>query len=251
MNSKLKILGVIPSRYASSRFPGKPLVDIHGKSMIQRVYEQAIKAKWLHNVVVATDDERILNAVNSFGGKAVFTSSQHQSGTDRCAEVLSNINENYDAVVNIQGDEPFIAPEQIDLLCSAFENEKTEIATLIKKIENVTDLHNPNRIKVVINNKGDALYFSRQAIPFQLNIPKEQWLNHYTYYKHIGIYAYRSQLLKSITQLPLSKLEKCESLEQLRWLENGYSICVKETMIESLNIDTPEDLALILKNTSL
>ncbi len=240
-------MGIIPSRYASSRFYGKPLVDIFGKTMIQRVYEQAKKANALNDVVVATDDERIFNTVKDFGGNVVYTSTNHQSGTDRCAEVLSKINENYDVVVNIQGDEPFIAPEQIDLLCSCFTNKQTEIATLIKKIKDSNELFNPNRIKVVCNKNLQALYFSRQAIPFQLNVNPENWLNNHTYYRHIGIYAYRSNVLKEITQLPLGNLEKSESLEQLRWLENGYSIYVKETSIETPNIDTPEDLEFILK----
>jgi 3-deoxy-manno-octulosonate cytidylyltransferase (CMP-KDO synthetase) len=244
----MKVLGVIPARFASTRFPGKPLVDILGKPMIQRVYEQAMKAKYLTDVYVATDDERILKVVESFGGKVLMTSETHQNGTERCAEVASTLNDQYDIVVNIQGDEPYIFPEQIDELVSCFENEKTEIATLKKKIEHAELLDNNGVIKVVTNHENFALYFSRNTIPFLQGILKENWLEENTFYKHIGIYGFRKNVLDKVVILPKSPLEISESLEQLRWLYNGYNIYVKNTMYEAKSIDTPEDLEWVLIN---
>ena len=238
------ILGLIPARYASSRFPGKPLADIGGKPMIQRVYEQATKI--LTDVYVATDDERIETAVKAFGGRVVMTATIHQSGTDRCAEAIDKVqNENskkYNAVINIQGDEPFISPVQIELLASAFLKPETEIATLVKVADNKQDLFNPNKPKVVISAQGNALYFSRSPIPYLRGVDEAEWHQKHKFYNHIGLYGYRADILKQITKLERGTLEKCESLEQLRWLENGYNIAVMETKLESLSIDTPEDL---------
>ena len=247
----IKILGIIPSRFGSSRFPGKPLIDLAGKSMIQRVYEQAKKSKLLSDVIVATDDERIFKHVEKFGGKAMMTSSSHQSGTDRCAEILEKLNSDFHAVINIQGDEPFINPDQIDVLAKCFDDDKTELATLINPTNDSSLIHNPNRIKVVIDKNNQALYFSRSAIPFMKEIPTTDWAKHHPYFLHIGIYGYRSDVLKKITQLPVSSLEKTESLEQLRWLENGYRIKVAETNFESYSIDSPEDVNNVLKMAGL
>lgn len=241
----IKIVGIIPSRYESTRFPAKPLVDIAGKSMIQRVYEQASKAELLSDVIVATDDARIFDHVKGFGGKVIMTSTEHQTGTDRCAEVLSNL-ENVDAVINIQGDEPFIEPEQIDQLAALFENPETQIATLVKRIYDAEDLFSNTVIKVVKTEDDKAIYFSRTAIPHLKGVDTNEWLHHATFYKHIGIYAYRSEVLKKLSFLPQTQLEKAESLEQLRWLENGYSIQLAETEHESNSVDTPEDLARLL-----
>lgn len=238
----MKIIGIIPARYASTRFPGKPLVDIGGKSMIQRVYEQAKKTSSLSAVVVATDDARIENHVNSFGGEVVMTSEAHQSGTDRCFEAIQKFCSNADIVINIQGDEPFIQPEQIDLVASCFDTEEVQIATLVKKITAEQDLFNVNIPKVVLNTKGDAIYFSRQTIPFLRGKETSQWLGIHTFYKHIGIYAYRTQILAEITRLNPSSLELAEGLEQLRWLENGYKINTKTTDFENVAIDVPDDL---------
>ncbi|MCF8277827.1 MAG: 3-deoxy-manno-octulosonate cytidylyltransferase [Flavobacteriales bacterium] len=245
-----KIVGIIPSRYASTRFPGKPLVDIAGKSMIERVYEQASKAKLLDEVIVATDDQRIFDHVQSFGGKVMMTSSEHQSGTDRCAEVLSRLKD-VDVVINIQGDEPFIEPEQIDQLAMLFSADETQIATLIKRIENEEDLISDTVIKVVKTPKNNAIYFSRTAIPYLKGVERTQWLNETAFYKHIGIYAYRAETLKTVSKLPQSDLEKKESLEQLRWLENGFQIQLAETEHESNSVDTPEDLARLLRARNL
>jgi len=238
----MKILGVIPARYASTRFPGKPLVIIDGMSMIQRVFVKAKQAASLAGVYVATDDERIFNHVKDFGGDAVMTSPDHQSGTDRCMEVSSLLDETYDIVINIQGDEPFIDALEIDKVANCFENNEIQIATLAKKISNIADIFNKNTIKVVLNKDSEALYFSRSPIPFTRNFEENNWLNHTTYYKHIGIYAYRTDILAQITKLGQSSLEKAEALEQLRWLENGYKIKVAITEMESFSIDTPEDL---------
>lgn len=238
------ILGLIPARYASSRFPGKPLADIGGKPMIQRVYEQASKV--LPDVYVATDDERIENAVKAFGGRVVMTATTHQSGTDRCEEAIEKVEaasgKKYHAVINIQGDEPFISPVQIELLASAFLKAETEIATLVKVADNSQDLFNPNKPKVVVSAQGNALYFSRSPIPYLRGVEEKEWHVKHKYYNHIGLYGYRADILREITKLERGTLEKCESLEQLRWLENGYSIAVMETELESLSIDTPEDL---------
>lgn len=237
----MKILGVIPSRYASTRFPGKPLVEIAGKTMIRRVYEQASQSKSLHAVVVATDDERIVDEVKRFGGNYVLTSSTHQSGTDRCAEVAKHY-EGYDAVINIQGDEPFIDPAQIDLLAQCFHDSSVQLATLIKQIVSDDELFNPNIPKVVLDRSGGAIYFSRQPIPYFRHAAEAQWLKSQPYYKHIGIYGYTVEALREITALKPSSLELAESLEQLRWVENGYRIQTAVTTIETIAIDTPDDL---------
>lgn len=235
-------IGIIPARYGSTRFPGKPLVKINGKSMIHRVFEQTKKAKSLDHVVVATDDERILSEVERFGGEAIMTSSEHQSGTDRCLEALDKMNRPFDIVVNIQGDEPFISPSQIDLILSCFHDENTEIATLVKGIDDTNELWNPNKPKVMMDHRNFALLFSRHCIPYVRGVDKENWLRAFNFYKHIGMYAYRSKSLKEICALPQSKLELTEGLEQLRWIENGYRIKVAITEEESASIDTPEDL---------
>ncbi len=243
----MSILGIIPARYASTRFPAKPLADMGGKSMIRRVYEQAKKSKSLSKVVVATDHEEIYQHVIDFGGDVCMTSTHHASGTDRCYEVLAKENTSFDYVINIQGDEPFIAPEQIDLLASLLDGD-TELATLIKKIDSVEQLFNPNLVKAVVNKNAEALYFSRSPIPYVRNMEQVEWVTHHNFYKHIGMYAYRKDVLEKITRLEISSLEKAESLEQLRWLENGYKIKVKETNIETIGIDTPEDLQNALKH---
>jgi 3-deoxy-manno-octulosonate cytidylyltransferase (CMP-KDO synthetase) len=240
----LKFAGIIPARYASSRFPGKPLVLIGNKTMIQMVYDQA--SKILDEVWVATDDRRIFNAVSHFGGKAIMTSANHLSGTDRCAEAINKINEEtdnkIDIVVNIQGDEPFIKPEQIALLMKCFDDETVELATLVRKVERGEDIFNPNQPKVILDSKGNAIYFSRAAIPFIRDTEKKDWSQEHVFYKHIGLYAYKSETLKNITSLKRSLLEISESLEQNRWIENGYRIRTAVTEWESISIDTPDDL---------
>ena len=241
----MKILGIIPARYESSRFPGKPLIDIAGKSMIQRVYEQCLKSSGLNKVIVATDDRRILDHVIAFGGEAAITSDKHLSGTDRCAEVAEGYPE-FDIIINIQGDEPMIDPLQIDLLCSCFNRPDTSIATLVKKINTNEELFNENTPKVTLNRDYEAIYFSRTSIPFLRGKEKDSWLTHHTFFKHIGIYAFRSKILKKLTKLPVSDLEIAEALEQLRWIENGYRIQVAITDRESQAIDTPEDLQKLL-----
>ncbi|RKR83894.1 3-deoxy-manno-octulosonate cytidylyltransferase (CMP-KDO synthetase) [Mucilaginibacter gracilis] len=243
----MKILGIIPARYASTRFPGKPLVDINGKSMIQRVYEQAKKCDTLTEVIVATDDERIFTHVQQFGGVAVMTAQTHQSGTDRCAEV-AGAHPEYQVIINIQGDEPFIDPQQIAKVASCFDEPDTQLATLVKKIQTTEELYNFSSPKVILNKNSEAIYFSRSPLPHVRGSEPQQWLYHYTYYKHIGIYGYRSDILQQVTILPVSSLEKAESLEQLRWIENGYRIKVAETELETYAIDTPEDLTKLLKN---
>ena len=237
----MKVVGIIPARYASTRFPGKPLALIKGKTMIRRVCEQAWKSK-LDAVVVATDDVRIADEVMSFGGRYVLTSPNHRSGTDRCCEALGLLDENYGAVVNIQGDEPFIDPEQINLLVDLITCDDTPLASLAKPIEDEEELFSPNTVKVVMNNEGKALYFSRNPIPFVRNVEKEKWLVVSAFYKHIGIYAYKSEALRKVAAMPLSDLELAESLEQLRWLENGLSIRMAVTKSENVSIDTPADL---------
>lgn len=237
-----RILGVIPARYASTRFPGKPLIHIIGKSMIQRVYEQSVKAKCFYKVVVATDDERILNHVKEFGGNAVMTSINHQTGTDRCNEVLFYEDVKPDVVINIQGDEPYIEPEQLELVAALFNKSEVQIATLIKRLNNNYDLFNPSIIKVVKDVNNKALFFSRSAIPFNRSSPNQEWATKGIYFKHIGIYAYRSEILNKVSALKQSSLEVTESLEQLRWLENGYTIHVAETHHDSYSVDVPEDL---------
>jgi 3-deoxy-manno-octulosonate cytidylyltransferase (CMP-KDO synthetase) len=242
----MKILGIIPARFASSRFPGKPLIQIKGKSMIQRVYEQSERSELLTDLVVATDDERIYDEVIGFGGNAVMTSTDHQSGTDRCLEALQKSKQDYDVVINIQGDEPFIDPSQITDLILCFEDKDTDIATLVKKVHQVKELDNPSMVKVVINNRDQAMYFSRSIIPFIHEVPREEWSEQYDFYEHVGIYGYTTQALKEITKLPISSYEVLEKLEQLRWLENGFTIKVAYTDIDSEPIDTPEDLERIL-----
>jgi 3-deoxy-manno-octulosonate cytidylyltransferase (CMP-KDO synthetase) len=235
------ILGIIPARYASTRFPAKPLVDIAGKSMIQRVYEQVRKSSLIKDVVVATDNQQIFDHVKSFGGQVCMTKESHVSGTDRCYEALTLQKEKYEYVINIQGDEPFIQPEQIDLLAKLLDG-KTEIATLVKKIADQEQLLNSNIVKAVVAENNQALYFSRSVVPHIRNTPEVDWLGKHTFYKHIGMYAYRADILKQLTALSVSPLEKAESLEQLRWLENGYRIKIAETKTETIGIDTPEDL---------
>lgn len=239
----MKFIGIIPARYASTRFPAKPLAMLGGKSVIQRVYEQVIGV--LDEAYVATDDERIEKAVKEFGGKVVMTSSNHKSGTDRCYEAFTKIGKGYDIVVNIQGDEPFIQPSQLESIKKCFECSETQIATLVKPFNTDDDfkvLENVNSPKVVVDKNMFALYFSRSIIPFQRNAEKKEWIKNHTYYKHIGLYAYRASTLKEITSLMQSSLEIAESLEQLRWLENGYRIKVGISEVETIGIDTPEDL---------
>ncbi len=244
VDSQYHFAGIIPARYASARFPGKSLALIGNKPMIQRVYEQSSKS--LDQVYVATDDKRIYDTVINFGGKAIMTSPDHLSGTDRCAEAVTQIagmtDKNIDIVINIQGDEPFIKPEQIDLLMKCFTGESVEIATLVRKCEPGEDIFNPNQTKVILNSAGDALYFSRAAIPFIRDAEKSDWSKQHVYYKHIGLYAYRTETLKKITILPHSLLETSESLEQNRWIENSYRIKTAVSLWESIGIDTPDDL---------
>ena len=238
----MRILGVIPARYASTRYPGKPLALIAGKSMIHRVYDQAKLAGSLTRVVVATDDLRISDAVISFGGEVVMTRADHPSGTDRCAEALKTCGEKFDAVVNIQGDEPFIHPGQIDLVAGILREPGVQIATLVKRIQSHEELFNVNSPKVVISNNGDALYFSRQVLPYLKGVPENEWLLKQHYFKHIGIYGYAADVLPLLTELKQGQLEKAESLEQLRWLENGFKIRTGVTEFETIAVDSPSDL---------
>ncbi|MBN2616545.1 MAG: 3-deoxy-manno-octulosonate cytidylyltransferase [Bacteroidales bacterium] len=247
----MKVLGVIPSRYASSRFPGKSLADVCGKSMIRRVYEQALKSKMLDQVVVATDDDRILNHVKEFGGDVLMTDQQHPNGTARCEEVLRKLEEeghSFDVVVNIQGDEPFIQPEQIEKVIVPFRDNRVQISSLAAEIKNQETLFNPNEVKVVMNDNGFALYFSRHPIPYIRDAKEADWLKLFSFYKHLGLYAFRSDVLKKIVQLIPSQLEQAENLEQLRWLEKGYGIHMSLTDYEAQGIDTPEDLAKLINN---
>jgi len=240
----MKFLGIIPARYASTRFPGKPLVDIAGKMMIQRVYERA--AQVLEEVWVATDDTRIEEAVKGFGGKVVMTSEACPSGTDRCREAAERITatteRSFDVVVNIQGDEPFLHPEMLEKLTSCFDDEKADIATLANPAIYKEDLFNPSEAKVVFDKNRDALYFSRSPVPYVMEVDEADWLEHHTFYKHVGVYAYKMDVLRKITELPVSSLEATERLEQNRWLENGFRIRVEITDHESVPVDTPEDL---------
>lgn len=241
----MKVLGVIPARYSSTRFPGKPLVVIEGKSMIRRVYEQAMSCSELTEVIVATDDHRIEKHVSSFGGKAMMTSGHHKSGTERCSEVCGKFhrnNQDFDVIVNIQGDEPYIHPGQVKQVISCFDKKETTIASLMKKISSSGELNNPNVVKVITDIRGRALYFSRAAIPYVRDKETGTWLEHFSFFKHIGIYGYRPDILMKIVKLPPSGLETAESLEQLRWLDNGYEIFLKETTYENLAIDAPDDL---------
>lgn len=237
---KMKFIGLIPARYASTRFPGKPLALLGGKPVIQRVYEQVTSV--LDDACVATDDERIYNCVKEFGGKVVMTRTDHKSGTDRIEEAIEKIGGDYDVIVNIQGDEPFIQRSQIETVCSCFDDEETQIATLGKPFTSMDAVANPNSPKIVVDNNNFAMYFSRSIIPFVRGKEQTEWLDHYPFLKHLGIYAYRREVLRKITQLSQSSLEIAESLEQLRWLQNGFKIKVGLTDIETVGIDTPEDL---------
>ena len=247
----MKFIGIIPARYASTRFTGKPLAMLGGKTVIQRVYEQVDKTLNSHPspltshpspVYVATDDERIFTAVEAFGGKAVMTRSDHQSGTDRIEEAAEKIGTDADVIINVQGDEPFIQPSQIETLMHLFDDEETQIGTIGKPFDTMEGVQNPNSPKIVTDVRGYALYFSRSVIPFIRGKEQAEWLTHFPFLKHLGLYAYRREVLAQITKLPQSTLEKAESLEQLRWLQNGYRIKVGLTHVETVGIDTPEDL---------
>ena len=236
----MKFIGIIPARYASTRFPGKPLALLSGKPVIQHVYEKV--AAVLEAAYVATDDERIYQTVKSFGGNVVMTRTDHKSGTDRIEEAIEKIGGDWDVIVNVQGDEPFVAKSQLDTICHCFDDATTQIATLGKPFTSMEAVENPNSPKIVVDNLGFAMYFSRSVIPFVRGKEKEEWLQHYPFLKHLGIYAYRKEVLKQVTQLPQSSLELAESLEQLRWLQNGYKIKVGTTDVETVGIDTPQDL---------
>ena len=236
----MKFTALIPARSASTRFPGKPLAVLGGKTVIQRVYEQVSSV--LNEVYVATDDERIFACVNSFGGKAVMTRADHQSGTDRIQEAVEKTSTQTDVIINVQGDEPFIQPSQIQTLMQLFDDPSTQIGTLGKYFENIEAVENPNSPKIVMDNRGFALYFSRSVIPYIRGIERQNWFGEYPFLKHLGVYAYRREVLAEVTKLPQSSLEKAESLEQLRWLQNGYRIRVGLTDVETVGIDTPEDL---------
>lgn len=240
----MKFIAIIPARYASTRFPAKPLAVLGGKPVIRRVYEQV--AGVLDDAVVATDDERIYDAVVAFGGKAEMTSADHKSGTDRCWEAYLRQGKPYDVVVNVQGDEPFILASQLEAVKRCFDDPATDIATLVKpfaEADGLAALENPNSPKVVLDAQSRAIYFSRSVIPYLRGVERSQWLAHHTFYKHLGLYAFRTEVLCAVTALPQSTLEKAESLEQLRWLENGYRIGVGITDVETIGIDTPQDLA--------
>ncbi len=240
-----QFIGIIPARYASSRFPGKPLVEINGKTMIRRVVEQALQSKSLTRVIVATDDERIEAEVRSFGGEVVMTSPEHPSGTDRCAEVIRILGDTVHAdavVINIQGDEPFIDPGQIDVLCSCFMDENVELGTLVRRFSHGEDVLNPNMIKVIRDVNGFGIYFSRASIPFERDAPQGKLPDLNSHFQHIGLYGYRAATLLKVSQLPISFLENTEKLEQLRWIENGYRIMTALSDHESWSVDTPEDL---------
>ena len=240
----MTFIGIIPARYASTRFPAKPLALLGGRTVIERVYRQVDGV--LDAAVVATDDQRIYDVVESFGGRAVMTSVHHKSGTDRVWEAYEHIGEEFDVVVNIQGDEPFIQPSQLHAIQHCFDNEDTQIATLVKPFtpqDGLAALENPNSPKVVVDDNGRALYFSRSVIPYLRGVDRSEWLSTHTFYKHIGLYAYRPDVLRQLTALPQSPLELAESLEQLRWLQAGYHIQVGVSQVETIGIDTPEDLA--------
>ena len=236
----MKFIGIIPARYASTRFPGKPLALLGGKPVIQHVYEKV--AAVLEAAYVATDDERIYDAVKSFGGQVVMTRTDHKSGTDRIEEAIEKIGGEWDVVVNVQGDEPFVAKSQLDTICHCFDDPTTQIATLGKPFESMEAVQNPNSPKIVVDNMGFAMYFSRSVIPYVRGKEESSWLTHYPFLKHLGIYAYRKDVLRQVTQLPQSSLEIAESLEQLRWLQNGFKIKVGTTDVETVGIDTPLDL---------
>ena len=244
------IIGIIPARYASTRFPGKPLIDIQGKSMIQRVYEQASKSKMLDKVVVATDDARIKQHVEAFGGEVVMTREDHPSGTDRCWDALQQVAGEYKYVINIQGDEPFIDPQQIDSLALTLDGS-TELATQMIPVDSHEILFDMGEVKIVLNEDMEALYFSRMVIPFIKGVDQSEWHKHHNYYRHVGMYAYRTDVLEAVTKLSVSSLEKAESLEQLRWLEKGFRIKCAVTTFDSHCIDTPEDIEKVLKLMNL
>ena len=236
----MKFMAIIPARYASTRFPGKPLAVLGGKTVIQRVYEQVSSV--LSEVYVATDDQRIYDCVEGFGGKAIMTREDHKSGTDRIEEAVEKIGTDADVIINVQGDEPFIQPSQVETLMHLFDAPETQIGTLGKLFESMEAVENPNSPKIVTDNRGFALYFSRSVIPYIRGIERNDWFGQYPFLKHLGIYAYRREVLAEVTRLPQSSLEKAESLEQLRWLQNGYRIRVGLTDVETIGIDTPEDL---------
>lgn len=239
----MRCVAIIPARYASTRFPGKPLALLHHKPLIWHVYERVKQV--IDNVYVATDDERIYDAVTVRGGKALMTIQPHKSGTDRCYEAYTLLDEEYDVVLNIQGDEPFVCREQLEALIACFADPKTTIATLVKPFSTEAsweELASPNTPKVVVNKRMEALYFSRSVVPYLRGVDRRQWTSQHTFFQHIGMYAFKSEVLRELTQLPVSELESCESLEQLRWIENGYSIKVGITHYESIGIDTPDDL---------
>lgn len=236
----MKFIGIIPARYASTRFPGKPLALLGGKPVIQHVYEKV--AAVLEAAYVATDDKRIYDVVKSFGGQVVMTRTDHKSGTDRIEEAIEKIGGEWDVVVNVQGDEPFVAKSQLDTICHCFDDPTTQIATLGKPFESMEAVQNPNSPKIVVDNMGFAMYFSRSVIPYVRGKEMSSWLTHYPFLKHLGIYAYRKDVLRQVTQLPQSSLEIAESLEQLRWLQNGFKIKVGTTDVETVGIDTPQDL---------
>ena len=236
----MKFIGIIPARYASTRFPGKPLAMLGGKPVIQHVYEKV--AASLEEAYVATDDQRIYDAVIGFGGKAVMTRTDHKSGTDRIEEAIEKIGGDWDVIVNVQGDEPFVAKSQLETICHCFDDASTQIATLGKAFTSMEAVENPNSPKIVVDNQGFAMYFSRSIIPFVRGKEQAEWLGHYPFLKHLGIYAYHNEVLREVTQLPQSSLELAESLEQLRWLQNGYKIKVGTTYVETVGIDTPQDL---------
>ena len=236
----MKFIGIIPARYASTRFPGKPLALLGGKPVIQHVYEKV--AAVLEAAYVATDDERIYDVVKSFGGQVVMTRTDHKSGTDRIEEAIEKIGGEWDVVVNVQGDEPFVAKNQLNTICHCFDDPTTQIATLGKPFESMEAVQNPNSPKIVVDNMGFAMYFSRSVIPYVRGKEMSSWLTHYPFLKHLGIYAYRKDVLRQVTQLPQSSLEIAESLEQLRWLQNGFKIKVGTTDVETVGIDTPQDL---------
>ena len=242
-----KTVAIIPARYASTRFPGKPLALLGGKPVIQWVWENVSAMPELACAVVATDDERIAEAVKGFGGRAVMTASTHRSGTDRCGEVVRKLREEgqaFDVAINVQGDEPFVRQEQLRSLVDCFTDGEVQIATLKTAIHSTAELMSPNNVKVVCDLRGRALYFSRQPLPHLRGVEPEQWTERHPYFKHVGIYAFRTETLEALVRLQQSPLELCESLEQLRWLENGYEIQVKETAVANIGIDTPADMAL-------
>ena len=241
------IVGIIPARYASTRFPGKPLIQVLGKSMIQRVYEQAIQSDALDEVVIATDDQRIYQHAQSFGASVVMTQANHPSGTDRCREAVAQLAQSYQYIINIQGDEPFIDPSQIDTLAETLQDHRTQLATLVIPVHSHEVLFDPGEAKVVMNANQEALYFSRMVIPYLKGIPQTEWHLHHQYYRHVGMYAYRRDVLDKISQLPIAVLEQAESLEQLRWLAHGYSIKCAITHFDSHCIDTPEDVDKVLR----